>query len=106
MSEQQDADMAATVTNLASRREQAAAVPGGPPLIEMFTGDDRIIFRDQATLDQYVRDAHGHHDEGDNIVQRIVNAWDCCGTCAGGVLARYVAEYRTSPAQHDGEADR
>jgi hypothetical protein len=26
-----------------------------------------------------------------NIVQRIVNAWDCCGTCAGGVLASHDA---------------
>ena len=32
----------------------------------------------------------------DNIVRRIVNAWDCCGTCAGGVLARYVAERERS----------
>lgn len=24
-----------------------------------------------------------------NIVQRIANAWDCCGTCAGGVFARW-----------------
>ena len=30
--------------------------------------------------------------EGANVVQRIVNAWDCCGTCAGGVLAAYVRE--------------
>ncbi len=25
-----------------------------------------------------------------NIVRRVVNAWDCCGTCAGGVLANHV----------------
>lgn len=25
-----------------------------------------------------------------DIVQHIVNAWDCCGTCAGGVLAEHV----------------
>jgi hypothetical protein len=30
--------------------------------------------------------------EGANVVQRIVNAWDCCGTCAGGVLAVHVRE--------------
>lgn len=30
--------------------------------------------------------------EAPNVIQRIVNAWDCCGTCAGGVLARHVAD--------------
>lgn len=29
--------------------------------------------------------------EAPNIVQRIVNAWDCCGTCAGGILAAHDA---------------
>ena len=38
--------------------------------------------------------------EAPNIVQRIVNAWDCCGTCAGGVLARYVAD-REAAARAD-----
>ena len=28
--------------------------------------------------------------EGADVVQKIVNAWDCCGTCAGGVLAAHV----------------
>jgi hypothetical protein len=32
------------------------------------------------------------------IVQRIVNAWDCCGTCAGGVLAAHVREARAADA--------
>lgn len=31
-----------------------------------------------------------NHDDP-NIVQRIVNAWDCCGTCAGGILAAELA---------------
>lgn len=29
--------------------------------------------------------------EEPSVVQRIVNAWDCCGTCAGGVLAAHDA---------------
>lgn len=27
-----------------------------------------------------------------NVVKRVINAWDCCGTCAGGVLAQHVRE--------------
>jgi hypothetical protein len=30
-------------------------------------------------------------DAEPNVIQRIVNAWDCCGTCAGGILAQHVA---------------
>lgn len=42
-----------------------------------------------------------------NVVQRIVNAWDCCGTCAGGVLAAYVREQLASEATDPGpEGDR
>lgn len=29
-----------------------------------------------------------------DAVQRIVKAWDCCGTCAGGVLATLLADAR------------
>lgn len=30
--------------------------------------------------------------EGDDLLKRFTNALDCCGTCAGGVLARHVRE--------------
>jgi len=31
-----------------------------------------------------------------NTVQRIVNAFDCCGTCAGGVLAAAIRETKAA----------
>lgn len=31
-------------------------------------------------------------DESDDLLSRFTNALDCCGTCAGGVLARHVRE--------------
>jgi hypothetical protein len=33
-----------------------------------------------------------------HVIQRIVNAWDCCGTCAGGVLAQWLAQRDTETA--------
>jgi hypothetical protein len=38
-----------------------------------------------------------------NIVQRIVNAWDCCGTCAGGVLARHMADQKAAARTEERE---
>lgn len=31
-------------------------------------------------------------DEAVDFIKRLVGAWDCCGTCAGGVLAAHDAE--------------
>lgn len=44
-------------------------------------------------------DHSAESDVAPHIVQQIVNAWDCCGTCAGGVLARYVASLRCECCQ-------
>jgi hypothetical protein len=81
------------VFELADARERMVPLPADPdnPAITFGVDDPRITFRDQETLDEYVRAAHGAVSKTPNDVQRIVNAWDCCGTCAGGVLATLLA---------------
>lgn len=37
------------------------------------------------------------------FVKRLVGAWDCCGTCAGGVLAAHDAEVRANAARETAE---
>lgn len=56
--------------DLAARREARAPLPGdGTPAIEFGMDDERIIFRDQPALDEYVRGALA-----DTETQRWANA--------------------------------
>lgn len=48
---------------------------------------------------------HKHVFDGDNVVQRIVNAWDCCGTCAGFVYALSVEPLRERANKAEAERD-
>lgn len=63
-----------------------------------------------APHDGAVGDARKRHQaydalDGDNVVQRIVNAWDCCGTCAGGVYAASVKPLRERADRAEAERD-
>ena len=45
--------------DLSARRGERTPQPEGPPDIEFYMDEDRITFRDKATLDTYVNDALG-----------------------------------------------
>ena len=45
------------------RAGRTTPTPGGPPAIEMSMDDDRITFRDQEALDEYVTGALGDRAE-------------------------------------------
>lgn len=40
----------------------------------------------------------GGEVEGAAFIKRLVGAWDCCGTCAGGVLAVHARATRQTAA--------
>ena len=42
--------------------------------------------------DRYTIRHAGIKQDQPNIVKQVVNAWDCCGTCAGGVMAQHTRE--------------
>ncbi len=72
---------------------------GGEPIKSGETGRDRlaraaaiIVAARLAVLAESEQAHRPVQIEGMDVVQRIVNAWDCCGTCAGGVLAAHTAQ--------------
>lgn len=71
---------------------------------DLFKTVEAIVARHVET---YVRGIAPHRRgramSGDNVVQRIVNAWDCCGTCAGGVYAESVRPLRVRANKAEAE---